>query len=140
MLDDQLIVTWPKVCRAMKTDFEPYLAVVMPPLINILATGTLGSYAVGASLIICVADEPQTTDWLSMMSRPVRKGIGQNEKLRAFEALNIYCSILRERFVPYLPRCLELALSSLHQASFVAFRDVSISWVFIFPHHVYPLR
>jgi hypothetical protein len=130
MLDDQLILTRPKVCRAMRTDFEPYLAVVMPPLINVLATGKLGSYVVGASLITCVADEPQTTDWMSTMSRPPRKGLNHmvaHEKLPAFEALNIYSSILRDRFAPYLPRCLELTLSSLSQASFVSFRDTSIS-------------
>jgi importin-5 len=143
MLDDQLVLTWPKVCRAMRTDFEPYLAVVMPPLINVLATGKLGSYVVGASLITCVPDEPRATDWVSLMSRSLRKGLNHtlaHEKLRAFEALNIYCSILRERFVPYLPRCLELTLSSLRQASFVPFRDACISWVFIFPYHVYPRR
>jgi len=69
---------------------------------------------------------------MSTMSRPPRKGLNHmvaHEKLPAFEALNIYSSILRDRFAPYLPRCLELTLSSLSQASFVSFRDTSISLI-----------
>lgn len=33
MLDHYLIATWAKVCQAMGPEFEPYLAVVMPPLL-----------------------------------------------------------------------------------------------------------
>ena len=34
LLANYLIATWAKVCQALGPDFEPYLPVVMPPLIN----------------------------------------------------------------------------------------------------------
>ena len=34
MLNHYLISTWAKVCQAMGTEFEPYLPVVMPPLLQ----------------------------------------------------------------------------------------------------------
>ena len=34
MLTHYLIATWAKVCQAMGTEFEPYLPVVMPPLLQ----------------------------------------------------------------------------------------------------------
>ena len=37
MLDHYLIATWAKVCQAMGPEFEPYLPVVMPPLLAIAA-------------------------------------------------------------------------------------------------------
>ena len=137
MLDDQLVVTWPKVCQAVGTEFEKYLSVVMPPLIDILGDGTLSAYIVGAFLIN-FADEPQTLDWMSLISRHLqqdnvkRSNATGHDKLQAFELLIIYCSILQARFAPYLPRCLELTLSSLCLPSVQHFRDVCISWVFIF--------
>ena len=33
MLGHYLIATWAKVCQAMGPEFEPYLPVVMPPLL-----------------------------------------------------------------------------------------------------------
>ena len=33
MLNHYLIATWAKVCQAMGPEFEPYLPVVMPPLL-----------------------------------------------------------------------------------------------------------
>lgn len=37
MLGHYLIATWAKVCQAMGPDFEPYLPVVMPPLLQAAA-------------------------------------------------------------------------------------------------------
>lgn len=34
MLGHYLISTWAKVCQALGTEFEPYLPVVMPPLLT----------------------------------------------------------------------------------------------------------
>lgn len=34
MLGHYLIATWAKVCQAMGPEFEPYLPVVMPPLLQ----------------------------------------------------------------------------------------------------------
>ena len=41
MVNDQLITTWAKICQAMGAEFEPYLPVVMPPLIKVLTDGKL---------------------------------------------------------------------------------------------------
>jgi hypothetical protein len=37
MLGHYLIATWAKLCQAMGTEFEPYLPVVMPPLLQAAA-------------------------------------------------------------------------------------------------------
>lgn len=37
MLGHYLIATWAKICQAMGPDFEPYLPVVMPPLLQAAA-------------------------------------------------------------------------------------------------------
>jgi hypothetical protein len=39
MLNLQLLETWPTICQAMTTEFEPYLPAVMQALISIAATG-----------------------------------------------------------------------------------------------------
>jgi hypothetical protein len=43
ILNDELIPTWAKICQAMGTEFEPYLPIVMPPLIDVLAYGKVGA-------------------------------------------------------------------------------------------------
>lgn len=40
MLTHYLIATWAKVCQAMGEEFEPYLPVVMPPLLVAASTKT----------------------------------------------------------------------------------------------------
>lgn len=40
MLTHYLIATWAKVCQAMGEEFEPYLPVVMPPLLAAASTKT----------------------------------------------------------------------------------------------------
>ncbi|EGO00640.1 hypothetical protein SERLA73DRAFT_166917 [Serpula lacrymans var. lacrymans S7.3] len=111
LLANYLIATWAKVCQALGPDFEPYLPVVMPPLIN----------AAGAKADVAIYDEvegrPEHRDgWetLSMDGQVV--GIRTStidEKCSAFETLIIYCSTLGPRFAPYLSQCLELTLPSL---------------------------
>jgi hypothetical protein len=44
LLNHYLISTWAKICQAMGPEFEPYLPVVMPPLIN--AAGTKADISV----------------------------------------------------------------------------------------------
>lgn len=34
MLNHYLIATWAKVCQALGPEFEPYLPIVMPPLLQ----------------------------------------------------------------------------------------------------------
>ncbi|KAJ3489813.1 hypothetical protein NLI96_g1842 [Meripilus lineatus] len=110
LLGHYLIATWAKVCQAMGTEFEPYLPVVMPPLL----------IAASAKADVSVYDEdevPEEKDgWetISMDGRQVGvKTSAIEEKCQAFETLVIYCSTLGARFAPYLAQSLELVLPSL---------------------------
>ena len=38
MLSHSLIATWAKVCQALGEEFEPYLPVVMPPLLRVASS------------------------------------------------------------------------------------------------------
>ncbi|KAI0821251.1 ARM repeat-containing protein [Irpex lacteus] len=110
MLGHYLIATWAKVCQALGPEFEPYLPVVMPPLLT----------AAAAKADLSVYDEDETPEekegWetLSMDGRQVGiKTSAIEEKCQAFETLVIYCSTLGSRFAPYLSQSLELVLPSL---------------------------
>ncbi|KAI0077247.1 ARM repeat-containing protein [Panus rudis PR-1116 ss-1] len=110
MLGHYLIATWAKVCQAMGQEFEPYLPVVMPPLLQ----------AASAKADVSVYDEDEVAEekdgWetISMDGRQVGiKTSTIEEKCQAFETLVIYCSTLGPRFAPYLSQSLELVLPSL---------------------------
>ncbi|KAI0684888.1 ARM repeat-containing protein [Cytidiella melzeri] len=110
MLGHYLIATWAKVCQALGPEFEPYLPVVMPPLLT--------AAAAKANLSVYEEDEaPDAKDgWetVSMDGRQVGiKTSAIEEKCQAFETLVIYCSTLGSRFAPYLSQSLELVLPSL---------------------------
>ncbi|KAF9809312.1 hypothetical protein IEO21_07461 [Rhodonia placenta] len=110
MLGHYLISTWAKVCQAMGPEFEPYLPVVMPPLLQ----------AASAKADVSIYDEdedPEEKEGWEMVSMDGQmvgiKTSGLEEKCQAFETLVIYCSTLGVRFAPYLTQCLELVLPSL---------------------------
>lgn len=52
MLGHYLIATWAKVCQALGPEFEPYLPVVMPPLLTAASAkadvSVYGAYAVAS--------------------------------------------------------------------------------------------
>ncbi|CCM06072.1 uncharacterized protein FIBRA_08319 [Fibroporia radiculosa] len=110
MLSHYLMSTWAKVCQAMGPEFEPYLPVVMPPLL----------LAASAKADVSIYDddgEPDDKDgWETISMDGQQVGIktsGLEEKCQAFETLVIYCSTLGVRFVPYLTQSLELVLPCL---------------------------
>ncbi|KAI0919362.1 hypothetical protein AcV7_006120 [Taiwanofungus camphoratus] len=110
MLGHYLIATWAKVCQAMGPEFEPYLPVVMPPLL----------LAASAKADVSIYDEdeaPEERDgWETISMDGQQVGIKTSaieEKCQAFETLVIYCSTLNARFAPYLTQSLELVLPSL---------------------------
>ncbi|KAJ3554370.1 hypothetical protein NM688_g3146 [Phlebia brevispora] len=110
MLDHYLIATWAKVCQALGPEFEPYLPVVMPPLLT--------AAAIKPDLSIYDDDGgPQDQEgWESFPMdghRVAIKTSALEEKCQAFETLVIYCSTLGNRFAPYLSQTLELVLPSL---------------------------
>ncbi|CAL1712081.1 unnamed protein product [Somion occarium] len=108
MLGHYLIATWAKVCQAMGPEFEPYLPVVMPPLL------IAASAKADVSVYDESAEEKDGWETISMDGRQVGiKTSAIEEKCQAFETLVIYCSTLGPRFAPYLSQSLELVLPSL---------------------------
>ncbi|TFY78196.1 hypothetical protein EWM64_g5813 [Hericium alpestre] len=110
MLPHYLIATWAKVCQAMGPEFEPYLHVVMPPLIQ--------AASVKADVSIYeeddVVEEKEGWETVSLDGRQVGiRTSAIDEKCQAFETLVIYASTLGPQFSPYLSQSLELALPSL---------------------------
>ncbi|TFK97367.1 armadillo-type protein [Pterulicium gracile] len=109
LLSHYLISTWAKVCQALGPEFEPYLPVVMPPLL--VAASAKPDVSVYSD-----EDEERGEGWetVSMDGRTVgiRTSV-MDEKCQAFETLVIYCSTLSGKFAPYLAQTLELALPSL---------------------------
>ncbi|KDQ51416.1 hypothetical protein JAAARDRAFT_185002 [Jaapia argillacea MUCL 33604] len=110
MLGHYLIATWAKVCQAMGPEFEPYLPVVMPPLLQ----------AASAKADVSVYEEDEEAEdsegWETISMDGQRVGIKTSaieEKCQAFETLVIYCSTLGPKFAQYLPQVLELVLPSL---------------------------
>ncbi|KAH7883434.1 ARM repeat-containing protein [Phlebopus sp. FC_14] len=110
LLPTYLIATWAKICRALGPEFEPFLPVVMPPLLT----------AASAKTDVSVYDaddanfEREGWETISMDGQIV--GIRTStleEKCQAFDTLVIYCSTLGARFGPYLSQSLELTLRAL---------------------------
>ncbi|KZT64897.1 ARM repeat-containing protein [Daedalea quercina L-15889] len=111
MLTHYLIATWAKVCQAMGEEFEPYLPVVMPPLLSAASTKT------EVSVYEDTSDEPEDREGWEVLNMDGQQiGIRTSaleEKCQAFETLLIYSSTLGPRFVSYLTPTLELVLPNL---------------------------
>ncbi|PCH35440.1 ARM repeat-containing protein [Wolfiporia cocos MD-104 SS10] len=110
MLGHYLIATWAKVCQALGPEFEPYLPVVMPPLLA----------AASAKADIDLYDEDNLPadreGWEILNMEGQHVGIRTSaleEKCQAFETLVIYSSTLGAHFAPYLPQSLEIVLPNL---------------------------
>ncbi|KAK2464446.1 hypothetical protein APHAL10511_003594 [Amanita phalloides] len=108
-LQHYLIGTWAKVCQAMGPEFEPYLPIVMPTLLN--------AASVKADISVFDGDEPgEREGWetINVDGQPlgIRTSVIE-EKCQAFETLIIYCSTLNARFAPYFAQTLELTLPGL---------------------------
>ncbi|KAG5635297.1 hypothetical protein H0H81_011779 [Sphagnurus paluster] len=110
-LGHYLIATWAKVCQAMGPEFEPYLPVVMPSLLQ--------TASAKADVSVYDEDEEKVEDregWETVTMDGQTLGIRTSaieEKCQAFETLVIYCSTLGARFAPYLAQTLEVTLPAL---------------------------
>jgi hypothetical protein len=126
LLPSYLIATWAKVCQAMGAEFELYLPIVMPPLLQAAAAKTeLSVYGASPRLVFIVLraylciDEDVDEDrdgWetLTLDGRQVGIRTAQlEEKCQALETLVVHCSTLGPRFAPYLMPTLELTLPML---------------------------
>ncbi|KZP09493.1 ARM repeat-containing protein [Athelia psychrophila] len=111
LLNHYLIATWAKICQALGPEFEPYLPVVMPPLVS--------AASAKADISVYEEDEARVEEregWETLELDGQTVGIRTSaieEKCQAFETLVIYCSTLGGRFAPYLSQSLELTLPSL---------------------------
>ncbi|KAI0827529.1 ARM repeat-containing protein [Trametes gibbosa] len=110
MLGHSLIATWAKVCQALGEEFEPYLPVVMPPLLRVASS---------KADISIYDDEEEHEDrdgWESISMDGHQVGVKTSaleDKCQAFETLLIHASTLNARFGPYVAQVLELALPGL---------------------------
>ena len=73
LLGHYLIATWAKVCQAMGSEFEPYLPVVMPPLLAAASTkpdvSLYGAYP-ALSIGMLALDTTARTQQTTMRTRP----------------------------------------------------------------------
>ncbi|KAG6825124.1 hypothetical protein H0H92_004620 [Tricholoma furcatifolium] len=110
-LGHYLIATWAKVCQAMGQEFEPYLPVVVPALLQ----------TASAKPDVSVYDEDEEKaeereGWETVIMEGQTLGIRTSaleEKCQAFETLVIYCSTLGPKFAPYVLQSLEVTLPAL---------------------------
>ena len=109
MLNLQLLETWPTICQAMTTEFEPYLPAVMQALISSAATGMSGAPNGVNVTYFCSGMEDYSE---SHQSVGILSSV-KDEKHQALKSITIYCSTLKARFTPYVPQSLELVLSTL---------------------------
>lgn len=127
MLPTFLIATWAKICQALGTEFEPFLPVVMPPLLNAASAkadvsiyGDVIHSGHGTHLPCCTDDEDDVGEtregWETISMDGQIVGIRTStidEKCQAFDTLVVYCATLGGRFAPYLAQSLELSLPAL---------------------------
>ncbi|KAG6860543.1 hypothetical protein C0995_010005 [Termitomyces sp. Mi166 len=136
-LGHYLIATWAKVCQAMGPEFEPYLPVVVPALLQ-TASAKPDVNVYGAcvfffsrsllaptpTLTLTRAPPPDEDDekaeeregWETVVMDGQTLGIRTSaieEKCQAFETLVIYCSTLGAHFAPYLLQTLEVTFPGL---------------------------
>ena len=109
MLGHYLIATWAKVCQAMGPEFEPYLPVVMPPLLQAASAKTdMNVYDDD------VVEERDGWETISVDGKQIGiKTSALEEKCQAFETLVIYVSTLNAKFAPYLAQSMDLVLPNL---------------------------
>jgi len=110
LLSSYLVASWAKICQALGPEFEPYLPVVMPPLLR----------AASAKADVSVIDEEderfESDAWTTIKLEGQSVGIKSavlEEKCQALEMLLVYVSTLGGGFAPYLTQSFELVLPAL---------------------------
>jgi hypothetical protein len=141
-LTSYLVASWAKICQALGPEFEPYLPVVMPPLlraasakadvsvIGLPSNGFLGLYT------YCFSDEEderyESDAWTTIKLEGQSVGIKSavlEEKCQALEMLLVYVSTLGGGFAPYLTQSFELVLPALRFYFHVGVQETAALWV-----------
>jgi len=122
LLSSYLIASWAKICQALGPEFEPYLPVVMPPLLQ----------AASAKADVSVIDEEderyESDAWTTIKLEGQSVGIKSavlEEKCQALEMLLVYVSTLGGSFAPYLTQSFELVLPALRFYFHVGVQETS---------------
>ena len=126
LLSSYLVASWAKICQALGPEFEPYLPVVMPPLLR-AASAKADVSVIGSSpdeswglYAYCFSDEEderfESDAWTTIKLEGQSVGIKSavlEEKCQALEMLLVYVSTLGGSFAPYLTQSFELVLPAL---------------------------
>jgi len=114
-----LLMAIPRVCQALKEDFVPYLAQVVPIFLNAVKGGQATDF-----FNLQDADEPGEDNAPGVMSQTVGiRGVGQKrinihvealtDKMRAAEILSCICANLEEHFFPFVDETLQAMMPLL---------------------------
>ncbi|CED85608.1 Karyopherin (importin) beta 3 [Phaffia rhodozyma] len=110
-LQTYVIMTWGKICEALKEDFAPYLPVVMPSLLK--------SAALSPELSVVNEEDNQEEmgdnwDVVDIGGQSIGiKTSSIEQTAEAFELLVIYASRMGVHFVPYMEETMGLSLKNL---------------------------
>ena len=130
LLNSYLVASWAKICQALGPEFEPYLPVVMPPLLRAASAkadvSVIGLWCCMFSApytycsTYCSSDEEderfESDAWTTIKLEGQSVGIKSavlEEKCQALEMLLVYVSTLGGSFAPYLTQSFELVLPAL---------------------------
>lgn len=126
LLNSYLIASWAKICQALGPEFEPYLPVVMPPLLraasakaDVSLIGLWRNMSLGLYTYYFSDEEDERFEsdaWTTIKLEGQSVGIKSavlEEKCQALEMLLVYVSTLGGSFAPYLTQSFELVLPAL---------------------------
>jgi hypothetical protein len=142
LLSSYLIASWAKICQALGPEFEPYLPVVMPPLLRAASAkadvSVIGSFfdrLMGSSAHYFSDEEDEQFEsdaWTTIKLEGQSVGIKSavlEEKCQALEMLLVYVSTLGGSFAPYLTQSFELVLPALRFYFHVGVQETATLWV-----------
>ena len=112
-LEHYLMSTWPKICQAIGAEFEAYLPIVMPALLQ-AAGGSKADLFLLPSASSSPYDEDEDIELITLDhgTYGVRTS-AMDDKCRALETLVVYVNELGPRMASYLPQCLDVTLPCL---------------------------
>lgn len=145
LLNSYLVASWAKICQALGPEFEPYLPVVMPPLLrtasakaDVSVMGLWRGWFSGSRAYYFSEEEDERFEsdaWTTMTLEGQSIGIKSavlEEKCQALEMLLVYVTTLGGSFAPYLTQSFELVLPALRFYLHVGVQETATLWVVSF--------